>query len=75
MEVAKKTKLLESKKIKSAFTISKKSIETQEECYKKPLSFVQLKGQGPNTWHWPSITQGEISQATAAMQIQERNAR
>ena len=67
--------MLKSKKVKSAFTISNKSMAPQQECYKKPLSFVQLKGQGPNTWHWPSITQGEISQATAAMQIQERNLR
>ena len=27
---------------------------------KLPLLVVQLKGQGSDFWHWPSITQGEI---------------
>ena len=47
--------------------IQEKNVMSQN---KVPLLVVQLKGQGSDFWHWPSITQGEIYSSS----MRKRNA-
>ena len=47
--------------------IQEKNVMSQN---KLPLLVVQLKGQGSDFWHWPSITQGEICSSS----MRKRNA-